>query len=69
MNDNYYGVRKKDLMVAVLVCRFPIAMDRRMFMHQTALLTIYFSTHIILLELFAFAMFAFHPTTNYCLFF
>ena len=56
---------KKGLMVAISVSRFPIVMDGRTFMHQTAYLAVQFCMNSILHHrILAFAVFAFHLTPS-----
>jgi hypothetical protein len=52
-------------MVAISVSRFPIVMDGRAFMHQTAYLAVKFCMNSILHHrILAFAVFAFHLTPS-----
>ena len=58
-------ILKKVLMVAISVSRFPIVMDGRAFMHQTAYLAVKFCMNSILHHrILAFAVFAFHLTPS-----
>ena len=57
-------------MVAISVSRFPIVMDGRAFMHQTAYFAVQFCMNSILHHrILAFAVFAFHLTPSTYAFF